>query len=215
MCAQGPAGQRTHRESAEQARLIMHRCLPPAKTIPSTPSPSPLLLCLLHCSGFQQLVKATAGRGGAGVQAFAVRLALATVAVAAWRLVAWCSAFRRGDAAGATRAGPPAGRCLRASLRASTWPAVQPPRRGSLCIDASPFWRQLLPPRFIPGERLQGWRMADLAAGLCGRGLALGDVAGWATPARRRRKAAGICRGWLQAPDVGADHWLWSSGTSP
>lgn len=135
-----------------------------------------LLLACCMFWGFQQvLVKATVTEVAPVFQAF-VRFALATVAVAAWCLWSSVSLSGAGEPAGATRAGLLAGAlfagefaCIYLGLQYTT------ASRLTVFLYASPFWVALLLPRFIPGERLQGWQWLGLAAAFVGVGLALGD----------------------------------------
>jgi drug/metabolite transporter (DMT)-like permease len=136
---------------------------------------SVLLACCMFW-GFQQvLVKATVAEVAPVFQAF-VRFALATVAVAAWCLWRGVRLSAAGEPAGAARAGLLAGAlfagefaCIYLGLQYTT------ASRLTVFLYASPFWVALLLPRFIPGERLQGWQWLGLAAAFVGVGLALGD----------------------------------------
>ena len=136
---------------------------------------SVLLACCMFW-GFQQvLVKATVAEVAPVFQAF-VRFALATVAVAAWCLWRGVRLAPAGEPPGALRAGLLAG-ALFAGEFACIYLGLQytSASRLTVFLYASPFWVALLLPRFIPGERLQGWQWAGLAAAFVGVGLALGD----------------------------------------
>jgi drug/metabolite transporter (DMT)-like permease len=150
-----------------------------------------LLLACCMFWGFQQvLVKATVGEVAPVFQAF-VRFAIATVAVAAWCLWRGVRLSATAEPAGATRAGLLAGAlfaaefaCIYLGLQYTT------ASRLTVFLYGSPFWVALLLPRFIPGERLQGWQWLGLAAAFAGVGLALGD--GLLGPAN-----AALPRAWL------------------
>src|SRR3989344_863579 len=122
-----------------------------------------LLLACCMFWGFQQvLVKATVAEVAPVFQAF-VRFALATVAVAAWCLWRGVGLSGAGEPAGATRAGLLAGAlfagefaCIYLGLQYTT------ASRLTVFLYASPFWVALLLPRFVPGERLQGWQPLGL-----------------------------------------------------
>ena len=122
-----------------------------------------LLLACCMFWGFQQvLVKATVAEVAPVFQAF-VRFALATVAVAAWCLWRGVRLSMAGEPAGAARAGLLAGAlfagefaCIYLGLQYTT------ASRLTVFLYASPFWVALLLPRFIPGERLQGWQWLGL-----------------------------------------------------
>ncbi|CAN7440285.1 DMT family transporter [Acidovorax sp. LjRoot117] len=149
-----------------------------------------LLACCMFW-GFQQvLVKATVAEVAPVFQAF-VRFALATVAVVAWCLWRGVRLSAAAEPAGAARAGLLAG-ALFAGEFACIYLGLQytSASRLTVFLYASPFWVALLLPRFIPGERLQGWQWAGLAAAFVGVGLALGD--GLMGPAN-----AALPRAWL------------------
>lgn len=134
-----------------------------------------LLACCMFW-GFQQvLVKATVAEVAPVFQAF-VRFALATVVVAAWCLWRGVRLSAAGEPAGSARAGLLAG-ALFAGEFACIYLGLQytSASRLTVFLYASPFWVALLLPRFIPGERLQGWQWVGLAAAFVGVGLALGD----------------------------------------
>lgn len=150
-----------------------------------------LLLACCMFWGFQQvLVKATVGEVAPVYQAF-VRFAMATVAVAAWCLWRGVRLSSAAEPAGAMRAGLLAGAlfagefaCIYLGLQFTT------ASRLTVFLYSAPFWVALLLPRFIPGERLQGWQWLGLAAAFAGMGLALGD--GLLGPAN-----AALPRAWL------------------
>eukprot|EP01036_Dinobryon_divergens_P050161 gene50161-67173_t len=149
-----------------------------------------LLACCLFW-GFQQvLVKATVAEVAPVFQAF-VRFALATVAVAAWCLWRGVGLSGAGEPPGAVRAGLLAGAlfagefaCIYLGLQYTT------ASRLTVFLYASPFWVALLLPRFIPGERLQGWQWLGLAAAFVGVGLARGD-------GLLGRASAALPQGWV------------------
>jgi drug/metabolite transporter (DMT)-like permease len=150
-----------------------------------------LLLACCMFWGFQQvLVKATVGEVAPVFQAF-VRFVLATAAVAAWCGWRGIPVSPAAEPAGAARAGLLAGAlfaaefaCIYLGLQYTT------ASRLTVFLYGSPFWVALLLPRFIPGERLQGWQWLGLAAAFAGVGLALGD--GLLGPAN-----AALPRAWL------------------
>ena len=150
-----------------------------------------LLLACCMFWGFQQvLVKATVGEVAPVFQAF-VRFALATAAVAAWCVWRGIALGSRGEPSGSMRAGLLAGTlfagefaCIYLGLQFTT------ASRLTVFLYSAPFWVALLLPRFIPGERLQGWQWLGLAAAFVGVGLALGD--GFVGPAN-----AALPRAWL------------------
>ena len=147
----------------------------PRKTHLDTLAISLLLLCCMFW-GFQQvLVKATVAEVAPVFQAF-VRFVLATVAVVAWCLWRGVRISSAAEPAGALRAGLLAG-ALFAGEFACIYLGMQytTASRITVFLYASPFWVALLLPRFIPGERLQGWQWLGLAAAFVGVGLALGD----------------------------------------
>lgn len=149
-----------------------------------------LLACCMFW-GFQQvLVKATVAEVAPVFQAF-VRFALATAAVLAWCLWRGVHLSVAAEPAGAARAGLLAG-ALFAGEFACIYLGLQytSASRLTVFLYASPFWVALLLPRFIPGERLQGWQWLGLAAAFIGVGLALGD--GLMGPAN-----AALPRAWL------------------
>ncbi len=147
-----------------------------------------LLLACCMFWGFQQvLVKATVAEVAPVFQAF-VRFAIATVAVAAWCLWRGVRLSSATEPAGALRAGLLAGAlfagefaCIYLGLQFTT------ASRLTVFLYSAPFWVALLLPRFIPGERLQGWQWLGLGAAFVGMGLALGDgLMGPANAALRR-----------------------------
>jgi drug/metabolite transporter (DMT)-like permease len=150
-----------------------------------------LLLACCMFWGFQQvLVKATVGEVAPVFQAF-VRFVLATAAVAAWCGWRGIPVSPAAEPAGAARAGLLAGAlfaaefaCIYLGLQYTT------ASRLTVFLYGSPFWVAVLLPRFIPGERLQGWQWLGLAAAFAGVGLALGD--GLLGPAN-----AALPRAWL------------------
>ncbi|MFN4119020.1 DMT family transporter [Acidovorax sp.] len=150
-----------------------------------------LLLACCMFWGFQQvLVKATVGEVAPVYQAF-VRFAMATVAVAAWCLWRGVQLSSAAEPAGAMRGGLLAGAlfagefaCIYLGLQFTT------ASRLTVFLYSAPFWVALLLPRFIPGERLQGWQWLGLSAAFAGMGLALGD--GLLGPAN-----AALPRAWL------------------
>ena len=135
-----------------------------------------LLLACCMFWGFQQvLVKATVAEVAPVFQAF-IRFVLATVAVMAWCLWQGVPLRSTAEPQGALRAGLLAGAlfagefaCIYMGLQYTT------ASRLTVFLYTSPFWVALLLPRFIPGERLQGWQWVGLAAAFVGVGLALGD----------------------------------------
>lgn len=134
-----------------------------------------LLGCCLFW-GFQQvLVKATVAEVAPVFQAF-VRFAIASAAVAAWCLWRGVRLSPAAEPPGAARAGVLAG-ALFAGEFACIYLGLQytSASRLTVFLYASPFWLALLLPRFVPGERLQGWQWLGLAAAFVGLGLALGD----------------------------------------
>ncbi|MBT9514630.1 MAG: DMT family transporter [Acidovorax sp.] len=171
----------------------------PRKTHIDALAISLLLACCMFW-GFQQvLVKATVAEVAPVFQAF-VRFALATVAVAAWCLWRGVPLASRAEPAGAARAGLLAG-ALFAGEFACIYLGLQytSASRLTVFLYASPFWVALLLPRFIPGERLQGWQWLGLAAAFVGVGLALGDgLLGPAANAAQQSGAnAATPRAWL------------------
>lgn len=150
-----------------------------------------LLLACCMFWGFQQvLVKATVGEVAPVFQAF-VRFVLATMAVAAWCLWRGVGVSGRAEPSGALGAGLLAG-ALFAGEFACIYLGLQytSASRLTVFLYGAPFWVALLLPRFIPGERLQGWQWLGLAAAFAGVGLALGD--GLLGPAN-----AAMPRAWL------------------
>lgn len=162
----------------------------PRKTHLDALAISLLLACCMFW-GFQQvLVKATVAEVAPVFQAF-VRFAMASVAVAGWCLWRGVPMSPAAEPAGALRAGLLAGAlfagefaCIYLGLQYTT------ASRLTVFLYGSPFWVALLLPRFIPGERLQGWQWLGLAAAFAGVGLALGD--GLLGPAN-----AALPRAWL------------------
>ncbi|UCU99362.1 DMT family transporter [Acidovorax radicis] len=164
------------------------------RTLRNTHLDSLAVALLLACCmfwGFQQvLVKATVAEVAPAFQAF-VRFVLATVAVVAWCVWSGVPLRSTAEPPGALRAGLLAGAlfagefaCIYLGLQYTT------ASRLTVFLYTSPFWVALLLPRFIPGERLQGWQWVGLAAAFVGVGLALGD--GFVGPAN-----VALPRAWL------------------
>jgi drug/metabolite transporter (DMT)-like permease len=146
------------------------------------------------------LVKATVAEVAPVFQAF-VRFALATVAVGAWCVWSGLRTQTLGNASGpavAIAAAPAAAKAaatssalgglhgwgaglLAGALFAAEFACIYvgmqytTASRITVFLYGSPFWVALLLPRFIPGERLQGWQWLGLAAAFTGVGIALGD----------------------------------------
>jgi len=177
--------------TGRRARVFDNRPMSsPRKTHIDSLAIALLLACCMFW-GFQQvLVKATVGEVAPVYQAF-LRFVLATVAVAAWCVWRGVPLSGAAEPAGAPRAGLLAGAlfagefaCIYLGLQYTT------ASRLTVFLYAAPFWVALLLPRFIPGERLQGWQWLGLAAAFVGVGLALGD--GLLGPAN-----AALPRAWL------------------